>query len=48
MGSNSSALKKTEDVRINKSGTFELFLGQTWAGNEAYITAPSVFLLILS
>lgn len=48
LGSNSSAVTKTEDVHINQSGTLELILSQTYAGNKAYITAPSVFPLILS
>lgn len=46
LDSNSSVLTKTEDVHISKSGVLEVFLSQTFAGNEAYITAPSVFLLI--
>lgn len=46
LDSNSSVLTKTEDVHINRSGMLEVFLSQTFAGNEAYITAPSVFPLI--
>lgn len=43
-----NALTQTRDVQITKSGTLELFLSQTFAGIEVYVTAPSVCPVILS